>query len=235
MTTKNTEEKQNEHSAKASAQNISVSTKHCIEICSHLRYKSTAQAKKILENVVDMKTPIPFKRFKRAMGHKPGMAAGRFPQKAASEVLKLVKSVEANAQAKGLNTSYLKIIKMLANKAATPMTGGRQRTSTKRTHVEIEVVEGKEKKKKQRNKKAEPKTTEKKTEKPAEGKTEAKKEVKEKATENIEPDKKVETEPKQDSVEEKTEPVKDEKPAEELKKEPVKEESKDKPTGEQAK
>ena len=144
---------QNEHSAKASGQNMGISTKHCIEICNHLRYKSTANAKKILEDVVAMKIPIPFKRFKKDMGHKAGMAAGRFPQKAAREVLKIIKSVETNAQNKGLNTSNLKIIKMLANRAAVPMTGGRQRTGTKRTHVEIEVKETKGQKKAKKEKK----------------------------------------------------------------------------------
>ncbi len=172
MTNKNKVE-QNEHLAKASAQNLSVSTKHCIEICNHLRYKNTAQAKKILEDVIEMKSPIPFKRFKRDMGHKAGMAAGRFPQKAAKEVLALVKSVEANAQNKGLNTNSLKITKFLANKAATPMTGGRQRTGTKRTHVEIEVKETKTQKKEAK----------KKTEKKSTTKPEVKKEVEKKETE----------------------------------------------------
>ena len=152
MANKNNVEK-NEHLAKASAQNLSVSTKHCIEICNHLRYKTTAQAKDILQDTIDMKIPIPFKRFKRSMGHKPGMAAGRFPQKAAKVVLDLIKSVEANAQNKGLNTSSLKIIKFLANKASTPMTGGRQRTGTKRSHVEIEVKETKAQKKEKKSKK----------------------------------------------------------------------------------
>jgi len=141
---KNQSKTKNEHLAKASANNISISPKHSIELCRHLRYKTTSQAKKILEDVITLKKPIPFKRFKKDIGHKPGMAAGRFPQKAAREMLKLVKSVETNAQFKGLNTSNLKITKSLANKATTPMTGGRQRTGTKRANLEIEVQETKE-------------------------------------------------------------------------------------------
>lgn len=150
-----------EHLAKAKADSLSVSTKHCIELCRYLRYKTITQAKQILEEVITLKKPIPFLRFKRNIGHKPGIAAGRFPQKAAQGVLKLVKSVEANAQFKGLNTSNLKITKILANRASIPLTGGRQRTATKRTHLEIEVIEKKEKKKtpkKQADKKEEPKT-----------------------------------------------------------------------------
>jgi hypothetical protein len=74
-------------------------------------------------------------------GHKKGMSTGRYPTKAAFEILKLLKSVEANAHFKGLNTSSLKITKIIANRAPNPYSGGRHRTGTKRTHVEVEVKE----------------------------------------------------------------------------------------------
>ncbi|MFH1396530.1 MAG: 50S ribosomal protein L22 [archaeon] len=134
----------NGHMAKASARSLHISTKQAIEICDSIRYKTTKQARELLENVVGFKKALPFKRFNKDMGHKPGrIAAGRYPQKAANEFLKLLKSVEANAQVIGLDSANLKIQKVLANKAPTPMTGGRQRRGTKRTHIEIEVVEGK--------------------------------------------------------------------------------------------
>lgn len=136
---------QSEHQASARTFSAPISTKHCIEISRFLRYKDTTAAKKILESVILLKQAVPFKRFNRDMGHKAGMAAGRFPQKAAKEFLRLVNSVEANAQVKGLNASGLKIVKLLANKAAIPMTGGRQRSATKRTNLEIVVAEGKKK------------------------------------------------------------------------------------------
>lgn len=135
-----------EHLASATAKDLFISTKHCIELCRCLRYKTTTEAKKILEGVITIKKPIPFRRFRKDLGHKPGMAGGRFPEKAARQFLKLVNSVEANAQFKGLNTSNLKIIKILANRASLPFTGRRQRTSTKRSHLEIEVKETKGKK-----------------------------------------------------------------------------------------
>lgn len=135
-----------EHMASAKGLNLSISTKQSVEISYHLRYRDTSFAKQFLEEVVKLKKAVPFRRFTRDIGHKPGISAGRFPQKAASEFLKLIKSVEANAQAKGLNTSNLKIIKLLANKASVPLTGGRNRRGTKRTHLEIQVKEGREKK-----------------------------------------------------------------------------------------
>ncbi len=129
------------HLAAAKALNLPVSTKHCIEICDSLRYKDLSYAKKYLEEVVELKRPVSFKKFVRNTGHKKGMSSGRYPTKAASEILKLMKSVEANAHFKGLNTGSLKITKLVANRAPNPFGGGRHRTGTKRTHVEVEVKE----------------------------------------------------------------------------------------------
>ena len=129
------------HIAIAKALNLPVSTKHCIEICRNLRFKDVSYAKEYLQDVVQLKKAVEFKRFVMNTGHKPGMSTGRFPAKAAFEILKLIKSVEANAQFKGLNTSSLKITKLVANRAPNPFGGGRHSTGTKRTHVEVEVKE----------------------------------------------------------------------------------------------
>jgi len=148
-----------QHVACARAHNIPVSTKHTIEICTHLRYKSTKDAKAFLQKVIAKKAPVPFLRFKRNVGHKAGIAAGRFPVNAAKEMLALVKSVEANAQFKGLNVESLKITKILANRAPNPFTGNRHHHGTKRTHVEVEVMEAvakKDKKEKAEAKEAKP-------------------------------------------------------------------------------
>ncbi len=134
-----------EHVAKASTKNAPVSTKHCIELCRWLRYKNTSEAKKMLEEVIALKRAVPYRKFVRDIGHRAGMSTGRFPQKASKEMLKLVKSVEANAQGKGLDISNLKIIKILANRAPTPFTGSRHRHGTKRSHIELEVMERKSK------------------------------------------------------------------------------------------
>lgn len=138
----------------AKALNLPISTKHGIEISNYLRYKKTTFAKNFLEEVIALKKAVPFITFNNNVGHKAGMSAGRYPQKAAKEFLSLVKSVEANAQMKGLNSSSLKITKLLANKASEPMTGGRHRRGTKRTHLEIEVKEiaGKKEKRIQKDK-----------------------------------------------------------------------------------
>jgi large subunit ribosomal protein L22 len=207
-----------EHIAKASTRNVPVSTKHCVEISSHLRYKTTELAKSILEEVVELKRAIPFKKFNKDMGHKPGMAAGRYPKKAAQEVLNLIHSVEANAQFKGLNTSALKIIKILANKASIPATGGRKRTGTKRTHLEIEVKEIKLRKK-ERTKKSATKDTK---------DTKVTKETPQ--TQEIKPVENKIEELKEDKQEEKTEAVE-----EKVEEQPVKETETETPVEEEVK
>ena len=126
--------------------NIPISLKHSVEISKLLRYKKINLAKQWLEEVILGQRAVPYTRFKHNVGHRAGMAAGRFPEKAAREFLRLVKSVEANAQVKGLNSSHLKICKIIANRASLPLTGSRFRYSTKRTNLEIEVREQAEKK-----------------------------------------------------------------------------------------
>jgi large subunit ribosomal protein L22 len=133
------------HVAKARTVSAPISTKHTVEICHHIRYKSTTQAKFELEEAIALRTAIPFRKFNKDLGHKAGMGPGRYPIKAASIILQLVKSAEANAQDVGLDISSLKISKAIANKAAVQATGGRRRATGKRTHVELEVIEFKAK------------------------------------------------------------------------------------------
>ena len=72
-----------EHIAVARGVSLPISTKQSIEISRSLRYKTTAYAKQFLEQVADLKRAVPFYRFTQDTGHKAGMAAGRYPQKAA--------------------------------------------------------------------------------------------------------------------------------------------------------
>jgi len=139
----------NEHRAKAVGLLSPISAKQGVEICNFIRGKDTQKAKDILNEVIDMKKPIPFKRFTEGAGHKHGIGPGKYPVKACKEILKLIKLVEANAQHNGLDTSSLVIVHICAKKGPKSWHYGRQsRIAMKRTHVEI-VVEEKEIKKKE--------------------------------------------------------------------------------------
>jgi large subunit ribosomal protein L22 len=126
--------------ARAVGVSLPISFKQAREICHLLKNKRVDDAKKILNRVLEKKQAVPFGRFNRDVGHKPGrIAAGRYPQKASGEILELVNSVEANANNKGLgNTS---IIHMNSHKAPSHPRAGRTDGEGKRSHVEIVVGE----------------------------------------------------------------------------------------------
>jgi large subunit ribosomal protein L22 len=105
--------------AKAMGYEMPISFKHAVEICRELRGKKIEEAKKILEDVIEMRRPIPFKRYKKKVAHKRGLDrwyAGRYPQKAARFILKVLKNLEANAEYKGLELDKLVIVHAQAKK-----------------------------------------------------------------------------------------------------------------------
>ena len=116
-----------EHMARVVGRALPISTKVSIEVCNRIRKNKVSRAKVILKEVVDMKTPIKFTRFMNGAGHKKGIGPGKYPQKAAGEILKIIESVEANAQFKGLNTSELIIKHISAQNAGNTWRYGRHR------------------------------------------------------------------------------------------------------------
>lgn len=170
--------------SRARLNNSAISRKISIEIFNMIRYKSTEKAKMLLEEVMDMKRAVPYKKFNRSVAHKTGIGPGRYPIKAVDEVLKLIKLAEANAQNKGLSSSLV-IKHLAANKGNMQWHHGRQsRRQMKSTHIEIVVLEKTAKKEESKHKKEE-KTFEKKAEVVKhEEKTESKKEAPEEMPES---------------------------------------------------
>lgn len=131
--------------ARVFGSDISISPKHAMEICTALYNKTLEKAKDLLNDAIAMKTPINFRRFSHGAGHKRGVRGpGKFPVKASKEILKLLQSLEANAQQKGLNTESLVLVHARTNRASRPMHYGRQSgRMMKRSHVEL-IAEEKE-------------------------------------------------------------------------------------------
>lgn len=98
--------------AKAMGYEMPISFKHAVEICRFIKGRKISEAKKILEEVIALKRPIPFKRYKKKVAHKniDGWYAGRYPQKACKYILKILKNLEANAEYKGLDVDKLVIV-----------------------------------------------------------------------------------------------------------------------------
>ena len=133
--------------ARAQALSLPMSLKQSVEVCKFINNRKYPQAVRILEDVKLMKIPIPYTRFNRGgTGHRKGMASGRYPKKVCGYMLKLLKSVYANANQKGLDTNNLIIKAVVAKQGPKSMRYGRHRgRKAKRTHVEIIVMENKKK------------------------------------------------------------------------------------------
>ena len=133
-----------ENMARAVGISLPISLKQSVEICNFIENKNVNDAKKILQNVIGKKIAIPFKRYNWDLGHKKKIGPARYPEKASKELIKLIESVEANAQFKGLNTSNLMIAHISAHKSNKSWHYGRQsRRKMKRTNIEIIVEEKK--------------------------------------------------------------------------------------------
>lgn len=144
--------------AKAVGVALPVSYKQSYEIAKFIRGKNVQIAKQMLQDVVDMKRPVPMTRFHGDTGHKHGMAAGRFPKSTCGFILRLLKSAESNAQFKGLSTANLIVKHIAAQRGPTTFRYGRhKRRQAKRAHVEIILTEQKAAPKKERAKPAQAK------------------------------------------------------------------------------
>ena len=136
--------------ARAMAKSLKISPKHCVEICNAIRGMDVSKAKAYLEDVIDMKQSVPFKRHNKKVGHRKGQKgwpSGRYPVKAAAEVLKVSVNAEANAEYKGMDTEKLVIEHISSHRGvvirgAIPRAFGRVTPfNTPTTHIQIVVQE----------------------------------------------------------------------------------------------
>jgi large subunit ribosomal protein L22 len=134
----------------ASARDLRIKPKVAREICNSIKGMKLEDAKIYLEDVLDKKRPIPYMRHRKKVPHRKGLNgydAGRYPEKATEEILKLLNSVEANAEFKGLYADRLRIIHIAAQRGRVikkyiPRAFGRASPYYKHlTHVEIAVEE----------------------------------------------------------------------------------------------
>jgi len=104
---------------KASGRNLRISPKAAREICTAIRHMKLDEARTYLQDVIDMKRPVPYRRYKKEVPHKAGLDgwyAGRYPVKASKEILKVINSLEANCEDQGLDVERLKIVHAAAQK-----------------------------------------------------------------------------------------------------------------------
>jgi len=130
--------------AKAYGYELHCSQKDSMNLAYALKGMNTEKAKKFLEEIIDMKRPLPavFHNGKRA--HQKGIGPGSYPQKAARYMLKIVKNAENNAEYKGFDAENMKIVHISAYqgriiKGVMPRAQGRA-TDKNKTTTNIEIV-----------------------------------------------------------------------------------------------
>jgi len=91
---------------------LHISPKHSLEICRAINGMRVEEAKAYLKDVIALKRAVPFKHHNMKVGHRRGIKgwdAGRYPQKAAGEVLSVLINAASNAEYKGLDPDDMKI------------------------------------------------------------------------------------------------------------------------------
>jgi large subunit ribosomal protein L22 len=144
------EELDPEKTAKASGREIRVSHKAAREVCKSIKGMTLTNAKNYLRDVIDKKKAVPFRRYKKKLGHRHGIEktfAGRYPVKTSQQILRVVEGAEANAENKGLDLDRLRILHAAAYpgmkiKRFTPRAHGRASPKYETTtHIEIVLNE----------------------------------------------------------------------------------------------
>ncbi len=106
-------ETDSETSVKASGRGLRASPKVAREVCVAVKGLKLDEAKEFLEQVIQKKKAVPFRRHNKTLPHRKGLqktAAGRYPVKAATKVLEVLEGAESNALNKGLDVNRLRVV-----------------------------------------------------------------------------------------------------------------------------
>ncbi|KAG7880000.1 hypothetical protein KL905_001493 [Ogataea polymorpha] len=127
-------------SASARGSYLRVSFKNTRETAQAIKGWKLEKAKQYLDQVLDHKRAIPFRRFngsigRTAQGKEFGVTKARWPVKSVKFIQSLLENAESNAEAKGLDVSKLVISNIQVNQAP------KQRRRTFRAHGRINAYQ----------------------------------------------------------------------------------------------
>ncbi|MES2153873.1 MAG: 50S ribosomal protein L22 [bacterium] len=121
-----------ETTARAYGRDLDCSPKSGRNVARAIKGMPVARAKTFLQEVAELKTPVPFKVRNRKIHHRrgQGFGPGKYPVGTVTRMLKVLESAEANAEYKGLDKERLVITHATAyqgtvNQAFTPRAQGR--------------------------------------------------------------------------------------------------------------
>ncbi len=130
--------------SRAIGKELPISPKHSREICSMVRGMEVTNALDILSEVIELKRPVPFKRYKKYVSPKRGTGPARYPTKAAKAIRGVIESAVSNAEYKGLDGDSMRIKVIAAHHGRTqqgwlPRAYGRATPFNQQT-VNLEVI-----------------------------------------------------------------------------------------------
>ncbi|EQD51434.1 Ribosomal protein L22/L17, eukaryotic/archaeal [mine drainage metagenome] len=135
--------------ARARGVELPISPKKTYEVLNAIRGLPLERARTVLEDAVELRRAIPFRRYNQETSHKRGVGPGRFPKKVAKNVLQILRNAESNAEYESLDTDRL-YVKVAASsrgrilKASMPRAHGRATPwNEQTTHIEIVLAERK--------------------------------------------------------------------------------------------
>ncbi len=101
---------------RGSLREVDVSPKEARELAAYIKGMNVDRARDVLNEVIEMKRAIPFKRYRHGIAHHrvEGFYAGRYPVKAAKLFLRLLDNLEASALYKGFDVSRLVLVHIAA-------------------------------------------------------------------------------------------------------------------------
>ena len=133
--------------AKAYGYELHCSKKDSKNLAYAIRGMKTDNAKKYLQEIIDMKQPVPAIFHNKKRAHQKGIGPGSFPQKAAKYMLKTLENAENNAEYKGFDIENMKITHISTYggrviRGIMPRAHGRATDyNTKTTNIEIVLEE----------------------------------------------------------------------------------------------
>jgi large subunit ribosomal protein L22 len=95
--------------AKAYGYELHCSKKDSMNLANAINGMKIEDAKKYLQEIIDMKRPLPAIYHNKKRSHQKGIGPGSYPQKAAKYMLKTLENAENNAEYKGFDVENMKV------------------------------------------------------------------------------------------------------------------------------
>ncbi len=104
-----------ETTAKAYGKNLQISPKKSVEVCRFIRGKDVDVAIDMLDDVIEKKRAVPYRKHKKEIAHQKGSGPGGYPEKVATKIKVLLEEAKSNAESKGLDPEGMDILTISAH------------------------------------------------------------------------------------------------------------------------